>query len=611
MRRLIPLLLAVLLLLGCNTAPDRDATAGTKTPEEPPVTLYDPNNIIEEMSDGAVRAYSLDGHSPTGLRFMGEQMLLFTNDDHVEMTTLLSLKGKDLAITGQVVLDSLIYPYETVISGDEKNLAYYNAEENSLVILNSDLVEIRREQLPDEVVERPVLSKDMNSLYYCVGNEIRVLDLQSGISRLLKQHTCQSQSITALHFGDRVLEVLLQEESGDNHVAFISAENGETLGTDVGLMTMSSQGDSYLICRLDGIVTEVLTGKRGQEIRSLSCEDGGRLVTAFEMNAVVTYNANALAVYDLTSGKVTSRLDLGKYVQIQTVTPEPGGSYLWLQAQDLQSNQRLLLRWDTAATEVREDEVYLTPYYTAESPDMEGLAVCQTQADAIGEKYGIRIHIGEDFAAPDGYTFIREHQVKALETALPKLDAALARLPADFLAGLGSVNKSGTIHLGLVRDIRDITDRTASDAGGLQYVMAGDHHLCLTVGSDLEESLYHQLSHVLDSYVYAGSKAFDLWDQLNPKGFAYFGTYNHEPVLEDDPNLQGDTRAFVDEHAMTFPREDRAALFAAAMKADNQALLAAPVLQNKLQQLCTGIREAYGWEKTELTLPWEQYLMKE
>ena len=137
----------------------------------------------------------------------------------------------------------------------------------------------------------------------------------------------------------------------------------------------------------------------------------------------------------------------------------------------------------------------------------------------------------------------------------------------------------------------------------------GDHYIVLSIGPEMEQYFYHELCHALDAYVYGGSLIYDDWGLLNPKGFEYFGTYQNWEVAEDDPNLVGDSRAFLDGYSMTFAREDRAQVFAFAMLEGNEELFEAPALQKKLEQMCLAIRETYGWEKLEQVLPWEQYLI--
>ena len=61
---------------------------------------------------------------------------------------------------------------------------------------------------------------------------------------------------------------------------------------------------------------------------------------------------------------------------------------------------------------------------------------------------------------------------------------------------------------------------------------------------------------------------------------------------------------------MCYAREDRAQIFEYAMQAGNQEVFASDTMQKKLLTVCKGIRDAFGWKKTEGAFPWEQYLEK-
>lgn len=612
MKRFILPLLAALLLCGCHSQA-KETTAQTTVaaaPSTPIQSLYDPNSTIEEQTQGAVTAFSLAGHSVTGIRFFGEQLLVFTMDEHVELTTVLLLQGTQPGIAQRLTLDCALYADEVTVSTDGQTLAYYNPLENSVVLLDRTLAQTRRIQLPDQVTEQPVLTADLQTLYYSAGNEIYALDMETGLSRLLKQHNCASQSLSALHFDDTVLEVFLTQESGESLVAFISTESGETIGSDKALLTLTSQGAHYLLQRLDGTVTETLVGSLGGTIASMDRAAAEAVYPAFSMNALAGVLGSRLRLYDLDTGTVRAETDLGKQVLVLDAFPDPSAQLLWLRVVDQLTDTPLLLRWDVSACEVSQSEVFLHQRYTAADPDTQGLARCQEQADTFTQAYGMTVLIGGELPLPQGYSCVTEYQPSALEDGLAQLEQALSAFPQAFLAGLGTVNQSGTVHIALVRDILDISGSSVSDTGGLHYVSAGDHYILLTAGPELETAFLHQLCHVLDAYVYAHCPDYDLWDGLNPKGFAYSGSYAVE-AAPDDPNLQGDTQCFVSAYSLSFAREDRAELFVAAMEPGNEALLAIPGLQSKLRYMCDAIRQAYGWEETELSLPWEQYLTEE
>ena len=612
MKRLTVILLVLLLIL-CGCTPKNNDTTFDYTPgaTAPTVELYDPNSDIEEETNGAVRAYPLEGYNADGFCFMGQNIILFSQDEHINLTTLHLLQGETLGVVRSLTLDCTIYPFDSHLQITEDTLGYYNMEENSIVLINADLTEARRIRLPDDMRDIPVLSPDLQTLYYCLGTEIRALDLNNGISRLLKQHNCQTQSIVDVHFGGTVLEVYAIDENGEDNIVFISAENGETLGSDKNLLSIHTNTSNYILHRQDGTVQELLVGKLEQEMQVLTPVGEEFVFEALSINSLIAGHGQQLDLYNLSNGRIAASICLGDDIAINSAAAAPGGNYIWVHGYDFQAETHVLYRWDLSATEKNSSTSYLSPRYTAENPNTAAIAACQEQANAIGEKYGVVIHVDSSLPTPGSYSFVNEHQSRALEDALSQLDFILAQFPADFFTKMAVVNKNGGIHIGIVRELYDIANGPVPDAYGLHYTESGNHYIALRIGAEFESAAYHEICHVLDAFVYSGSKAFDLWDQLNPDGFTYLSSYKNYEISGDDPLLLGETQAFVDGFSMTFAKEDRARLFEMAMTDGNQALFAAPVMQQKLQQLCLGIRQACKWEKEDIILPWEQYLIEE
>lgn len=611
MKRLTVILLVLLMLCGCTPnsgTPTSNYTAGATAPT---VELYDPNSYIEEETKGAVRAYPLTDYHADSFCFMGQNIILFSQDEHINLTTLHLLQGETLGVVRSLTLDCTVYPTDPHLRVSGNTLGYYNMEENAIVLINADLTEARRIRLPDDVRDIPVLSPDLQTLYYCLGNEIRALDLNDGISRLLKQHSCQTQSIVDVHFGGTVLEVYAIDENGNDRVVFISAETGETLGSDENLLNIRTNGNTYILQRQDGTVQELLVGKLEQEMQALHPIAEEFVFEALSINSIVAGKGHELSLYDVSSGRITAAVSLGEGVAVRSAAPAPGGNYVWVHGFDSQADCHTLYRWDLSATEKNGTTSYLAPRYTAETPNTAVIADCQKTADEIGAKYGVVIHVDSQLPTAANYRFVNEHQPEALEAALTQLDHLLAQFPEGFFSKMAAVNKSGGIHISLVRALYDIADGPVPDNYGLHYTVSGNHHIALQIGADFESAVYHEICHTLDAFVYSGSKAFDLWDQLNPEGFVYLSSYKDFEINGDDPLLLGETQAFVDGYAMTFAKEDRARLFEKAMTDGNEGLFAAPIMQAKLRQLCLGIREACDWEKEEIELPWEQYLIEE
>ena len=139
----------------------------------------------------------------------------------------------------------------------------------------------------------------------------------------------------------------------------------------------------------------------------------------------------------------------------------------------------------------------------------------------------------------------------------------------------------------------------------MQFWEEGDCWILISAKADVAKALIQGISYGIDSHVIGNSRKYDTWDQINPRLFAY--SYDETPG-EWAKYLEGATRAFADEIAMTYPHEDRCRIFYNAMLPDNAEMFTSTIMQEKLLRVCAGIREAYGLEKKEETYPWEHYL---
>jgi hypothetical protein len=124
---------------------------------------------------------------------------------------------------------------------------------------------------------------------------------------------------------------------------------------------------------------------------------------------------------------------------------------------------------------------------------------------------------------------------------------------------------------------------------------------------DVEQYFLWGLGWAVDSRVLGNSRDYDFWNDLNPDGFDYTYDYTLNSYRQD-----ADTYAhgFVNLDAMSFPSEDRASIFTAAIQPGNDQLFAGEILQKKLTLLCEAIREAYNLDNSVEIFPWEQYLEK-
>ena len=249
--------------------------------------------------------------------------------------------------------------------------------------------------------------------------------------------------------------------------------------------------------------------------------------------------------------------------------------------------------------------------YTAQSPDEAGLQRCQDRVAAMGEQYGLQIRIWEDGgkAVPDGYRVTTEYDVERYDSFLPLLEKAISAYPQEIYEKLSKKSGNGKLTVSLAREIYG-SDELGSPTPeqSVFFIKDGSSYLLLTLDENIEKTYYHELFHAMDSYIIMEAKAFDDWNTLNPEGFEYG---SGDPEGENrDPGLyqEGENRAFIDLHSMSYPKEDRARIMEYAMTSGNQSCFTTETMVKKLETLCTGIRKAFGLKDETQIYHWEQYL---
>lgn len=610
MKKWIFSLLAVLLLLsGCVMGDPEGTTTMPQTtaqPTQPDPGLYDPDSTIEQQTSGAVRAYPLGDAAGSSITRIGEDILLFSYQEN--QTTVSRLTGENCSVKYTAQLGNGVNPSDGSMRVQENRIGYYDLQTKSVVFLDGMLQEIERVKMPEDMLATPVFSEDLNTVYYCTADSIRAMNLDTGISRLIRQQDCQWQQLRKVILNDTVLECYVIKETGNSYTEFISTATGETVGIDACLELLVANDEDYFLQRTEGTVKQLVFGRMGAENMSLKISGSFTRVDGLpSMNGVATVyygdtTAAQLDLYDLESGLRVASVQLPENSHPYNLLHI--GGYIWFLALDLQTQTDVLCRWDFAASPSNDTAVYTGPHYTRTNPDAQGLAQCQARADALSEQYGVKILLGEAVPQPEDYTFTYEYQVAAFQAGLDALEQALAKFPEGFFAPL----ENGSLRVGLVRQMQSLTQDAPADVNGLQYWLNGEACIALVLGDTVEQTFYHELSHVLDAHIYANSVAYDAWESLNPRGFQYDETYTLYAQRADKQYLEGESRAFVDEYSKTFAKEDRARILEYAMMEGNQELFASESMQRKLEQISTAIRDTYGWKKDEREFAWEKYL---
>lgn len=608
MKRLIWSLLALLLLAGCTTAPVE--TQPSTQPTEPLPGIYAPGHILETENSGSVRVYPLT-EKAGGVAFLGNALLTFSQKE--KTTAVTPYTGQNLTPGDATELSGLLLPGDETFRVDQQRIGYYNEGEGCIIFLDSGFQETGRVQMPPNMVGKPVLSENMATVFYCTESEVRAYSLETGINRLIRQQPAQALSVEAALFEDSVLMCQITNNDGQRYVEFLSAQTGESLGADSQLMALSDWQNQYFLQRQDGLVTEyIFSAADGSQQCFHPKADALQVCSIPSMSAVVTVAREEtnlrLEYFNLADGQRQAQLILPSVTDARSVVADPEQEAVWFLVNDGQTGKSLLCRWDVSRSNVADSRTYTAPRYTLENPDTAGLAACREKAQALEDTYGVAIAFAKEPLESDDYSLSYEHQPTVIMNALEQLEQAMSIFPEGFFQTAAEISDSQKLHIGLVRGLKRKNTGVPEGIGALQYWVDGNAWMALSVGDTVKELFLHQLAHVLDTFVYSKNVAYDEWSKLNPKGFAYDLSYFQYQQREDTKYLSGKDRAFIDSYSMTYPKEDRARFFDCALAEGNEELFASKTMQNKLRQLCIGIRYAYGWKKDARSFPWEQYL---
>lgn len=604
MKRILLMALALTVFLwGCSYGDPLEITAGTtaalETTAPEPISLYAPDSAVEQQTQGAVKAYVLERTQVKRIARMGDQLMVFLKAGGTELMVLDPAAG---TLIRSVTLNCDLLPDEQTVQVTAQGMGYYDPDNRDVVILDTQLRETKRVSLPENMIGMPSISPALDKVYFCTEDEIRVLEIKSGISRLLRQQQGAWTTLGKLYFDGAVLSY---PDAANQKTVFLDTSTGALLDSAEGITWMHTDAENYILMHLDAPVqiNELLYGKRGQQPSKLNIPDDVVLPLP-NNNAVVTAGGEdglCLNYYVLDSGSRTAQVQISGNKSLLGVCAVREG-IVWLLVWDADLEQNMLYRWDTMASAVADDAVYSGTWFTAEAPDTAGLAACQAEADAIADKYGVDIRIGSyAVEVPCDYPMKAEFHVEIFREKLKIVDEALSKFPEGFWKQVGKVSDSGKIHICLVRSVSD-------DVTGIQFWHQGEAYAAVQMNQFLEHNLYQELYLILDTYIFNNTSALDTWDWQNPKKFSYFESYTYDPPQANEDWLTGENRAFVDDFGMTYPREDRAQFFASAMTEGNEAVFESETMQTKLRFLGKGIREAFKWKKDERSFPWEQYL---
>jgi len=618
MKRLIGILLAVLMLCGCAVQPPETEPPTVPTTEYVPPTepsgSYLPDSEAELQSGGAVRAYPMTEENCYAIAMAGEDVLLFSG---LDQTVLTRLAGENLYTVAQTQLDLCLSPDDPGFRITENGITYYDSGDRSLVYLDEKLQEVSRVTLPADMTGSPILSEDRLKLYYCTQEAIRVLDLETGLDRLLKQMAYPEQQLEDILMDDSILLCSIQEAKGETAL-FVSTETGELLCQRDHDLVVSSWENKFYVRLPEGILQTYLFGTPGEQLRMLNLPEQDATVFYLESRDAAVTSAVVLGNVTLDYFRLDNGLRSGSVTLTGIPAPccmETGAEsgLIYFLCDDTSNGERMLYRWDPKFSPTGDEANYTSVRYTLMEPDTVGLEMCALRAQQLNERYGVQILVGMDAVAvePWDYELYPEYQVPAIQMMLDEMERILAVYPDGFFQTLSQQSNQHPVKICLVRSLTGSPESGSLDsAHGIQFWYEDDVYIAIAVGDMLRQTFCHEIFHVIETCVLSHSNAYDNWDDLNPEGFAYDYDYIANLNRDGAQYLQAENRAFIDTYSMSYPKEDRARIMEYAVMEGNESYFASKTMQEKLRTLCKGIREAFDLRQYPNELLWEQYLQK-
>ena len=212
MKRFLPLLLVLLLLAGCSKENTESSTQPTTIQTEP-TGLHIADHDVEVATSGAIWAYDISGAAiyavPDGVALV---------DADGKFLVLDSAEGTILDTASQI---------KNILAVDDTKIFYYNE-----AVFRYDYVtdQVDSWKIPQDIQGDFAIGTKTQEIYYCMSGGIYGMNMETGLSRLIKQHFFEQQTILDAYFGGDIIG--WETEAG---IAYISTTDGTELSLEQGI----------------------------------------------------------------------------------------------------------------------------------------------------------------------------------------------------------------------------------------------------------------------------------------------------------------------------------------------------------------------------------------
>ena len=482
---------------------------------------------------------------------------------------------------------------------------------NRLHLLGEDLT-VQSTQTIEAGGDSWYLSPELDVLY-CFDYDRGLLarDLQTGAVRWLVENTVFTRVI-----GPETEYVLFEYTDGDSQRTYIrcldlSTGTLETIPGSGDISTGTRRGETWLL-RRDGAEGAYLLTDDDFAASFVWADSAVTLLSPRKHLLLTNLTGRELMLYD-TRGVFVSACTLpdAEYATAGTDLVWSGYWDGYFFTDTIDGACRLMF-WDIAPQTQGEDLALTAP---EEPQKIERVldAALYERAEALSERFGVKILIGEQCASEySHYNTYHLTDPAFVSDALDVLENSMGRYPEGFFRQLPH-GPYEYIQLELVGALmlKESAENQPGDAAAFVQEQEGFLRMALDGFMLRPDTVYHEFSHMIDRRLGWDAKIRENalysesgWLALQPEGFAYAMSYTDMP----EENLRYmETGYFDRDYSMTYPTEDRATLFAAAMT-QSPLLEASPGMQKKLDYYARCIRDCFDTEGWPEVTAWEAAL---
>ncbi len=614
MKKMMWLLMLVVLLAGCGGPAEGETTLPAQTtqmPETTPVT--EPPTLLEQGTPWQGQEHLLElpmeieGRYGVSEAFCGK-LLLWGMEELEDGTTcyalcLVNLETGAVEHQTQVECQSYLSPQ---ILGDRIYFCDRVADTITELGPTLEVESIWQTELGSEGC-----MGSGQTLYNWTGEQLHRTDLETGQTESLYG---EESTVTWMNPDGRYAAVVYTDNAtGIQATDYLDLMTGARMQVPFlgEFDSVSICGDTWLARAMYGSNCYYL-GDDADALRSTREMGYAQLLSQGYLLENGYDEGSSLRLYDLEGNHIsTCYLALEGYYYMTgdpVFNADQTGCYFQLEGYEGDSH---ILYWDLTADCDREESAW----EPAPGPE-EAMAMLKTEADRIGQVYGVTILLGAacDTEFPE-FSARWFTDYEGVRQELEMLELALSSYPAGFFEQM----KYGDVETIEIQLVQELLPQVGSmfEAGSYTAFLRTDwdRHLMVVdaVKATDDGIYYHEISHIIDDYLQwdAWNRAGALyteegWAAHNPDWFDYAYDYAAEFDIFDDAAL-GDW--FIDSYATTFPTEDRARIMENAMSVYGGDYFAEhPGLREKLGYYARCIRDAFDTANWPEVTVWEQYL---